>query len=39
MIRLLKERILGGHSNPATTLGPLESELMQILSRGESNAP
>jgi predicted transcriptional regulator len=38
MIRLLKERILGGNSNPPATLGPLELELMQILwSRGESN--
>jgi predicted transcriptional regulator len=32
MIRLLKERILGGNSNlRAATLGPLELELMRIL--------
>ena len=39
MIRLLKERILGGNGNAAAAmLGPLELELMQILwSRGESN--
>jgi len=39
MIRLLKERILGGKgSAAAATLGPLELELMKILwSRGESN--
>lgn len=38
MIRLFKEQILGGNSNAAATLGPLELELMRILwSRGESN--
>ncbi|HKD50791.1 MAG TPA: BlaI/MecI/CopY family transcriptional regulator [Candidatus Acidoferrum sp.] len=40
MMRLLKERILGGGKSGSTalTLGPLELELMQILwSRGESN--
>lgn len=38
MIRLLKQRILGGDVNPAATLGPLELELMQILwACGESN--
>lgn len=39
MIRLLKERILGGNGDlAAATLGPLEMELMQILwSHGESN--
>jgi len=40
MMRLLKERILGGGNSGSTalTLGPLELELMQILwSRGESN--
>jgi predicted transcriptional regulator len=38
MIRLRKERILGGNSNAAAALGPLELELMQILwSCGESN--
>lgn len=39
MIRLLKERILGGNGRtPAATLGPLELELMQILwSGGQGN--
>ena len=39
MIRLLKQRILGGNGNAAAAkLGPLEWELMQILwSLGESN--
>ena len=38
MIRLLKQRILGGDVKAAAILGPLELELMQILwACGESN--